>query len=247
MTRDVSTSGSRIFITLIMRTVLFAIFGFVMIGVFSITGGENDAVQEAEKWWAFQAIMANIATFVILRILLKREGLTYGSILHFQKVRLGKDLLRSLLYIVICFPIAAIGLYGLSFLAFGHFQPPDNMMQAIPLWAAIVALIVFPITNALVEIPTYMGYAFPRIEKQWGKKSLAILLTALFLAIQHGPLPLVFDGPYWIWRMFSFIPLAIVLAFIYSRTRNNAPLVIAHYVMDLQMVVYVLLASLSMD
>ncbi|MCP1144753.1 type II CAAX prenyl endopeptidase Rce1 family protein [Lysinibacillus endophyticus] len=235
-----------ILLSLTMRTIFFLIFGLVIISVLELTGATN-AMKEAEKWWPYQAILANIASFIVLRYFLKREGKSYNSILHFKKKKFGKDILKGLLYLLISFPFAAIGLYGVAYLVFGTTQPPTNMMQAIPLGAAVIALILFPLSNALVELPTYFGYAFPRIEKKWGSVALAIVLPALFLSLQHGPLPIVLGGDYMTWRLLAFIPLAFVVAFLFHKTRNITPLLIAHFVMDLQMVMYVLLAALGIS
>ncbi len=49
------------------------------------------------------------------------------------------------------------------------------------------------------------------------------------------------------WRLLAFIPLAFVVAFLFHKTRNITPLLIAHFVMDLQMVMYVLLAALGIS
>jgi membrane protease YdiL (CAAX protease family) len=237
-------SQSKIWLVLIMRTVFFLVFGLVMIALFS-SFGSGEAMKEAEKWWPFQAILANIASFLVLKFLLKKEGKSYNSILQFKKGKTGKDIGKGLLYLLISFPFAALGLYGGSYLLLGDIQPPTNMMQAIPLGAAIIALIVFPLSNALVELPTYFGYAFPRIEKKWGL-AMAMVLPALFLAIQHGPLPIVLGGSYIAWRLLAFVPLAFVVGFIFHKTRNITPLIVAHFIMDFQMVMYVLLAALGM-
>jgi len=233
----------RVLTVLSMRTVLFLLFGLMMMIIF-YGMGFDDVLKEAEKWWPYQAILANIASFFILKSLLKKEGKSYSALLQFRKGKLKKDVGKGILYLFISFPFAALGLYGLSYLILGDIQPPTNMMQAIPVGAAIVAVIVFPLTNALVELPTYYGYAFPRIEKKWGH-AVALVLPAIFLSIQHGPLPIVLDGPYIVWRLFAFLPLAIVVGWIFHKTRNITPLIIAHFIMDLQMVIYVLLASLG--
>ncbi|MFD2445031.1 type II CAAX prenyl endopeptidase Rce1 family protein [Bacillus sp. CGMCC 1.16607] len=234
---------ARILSVLMMRTVFFLIFGLLMIAIFYGLGSDN-AMKEAEKWWPYQAILANIASFLVLKSLLKKEGKSYNSILQFKKGKLKKDVWKGLLYLLISFPFAALGLYGLSYLFLGDVQPPTNMMQAIPVGAAVIAVILFPISNAMVELPTYYGYSFPRVEKMWGTV-LALILTAVFLSVQHGPLPIVLDGPYIAWRLLAFLPLAFVVGFIFQRTRNITPLIIAHFVMDFQMVMYVLFASLG--
>lgn len=243
MKKGITMGNKTIWIALSMRTGFFLLFGLFMILLFQVFG-VKEAMKEAEKWWPFQAIFTNVVSFIVLKHLLKKEGKSFHTILQFKKEKLGKDFLKGLLYLLISFPFAALGLYGFSFLILGDFQPPTNMMQAIPLGAALIALILFPISNALVELPTYYGYAFPRIEKKWGI-ALAMILPALFLAIQHGPLPIVLESSYIAWRLLAFVPLAFIVAFIFHKTRNITPLIIAHFVMDFQMIVYVLLASLG--
>ena len=57
---------NRVIFSLVMRSLLFAGFGGMMVGVFAILGNESP-LQVAEKWWPFQALLANIATFFILK------------------------------------------------------------------------------------------------------------------------------------------------------------------------------------
>ena len=84
------------------------------------------------------------------------------------------------------------------------------MFHPLPLWARVVSLL-FPLTIAFAELPTYFGYAMPRIEKQIGNGWLAWALASFFLALQHITLPLIFDWRFIIWRLGMFIPLAFLL------------------------------------
>ncbi len=228
--------SNRVFFSLMMRTLLFVLFGAIIVGLFALLGNETP-LKAAEKWWPFQAILANIATYFILRMFLKKEGLTYLSIFNYEKGRKKKDAVETLWLLIVGMIVGAIPLYVCAYLLFGTFHLPTTMLQEIPLWALIIALVVFPLSNALVETPTYIGYALPRIEAVTGKRWLAIVLAGLALAFQHIALPLVFDMPYMLWRFLSFIPLALVLAFIYTKTKRLFPIVLAHYLIDLQLVI----------
>jgi membrane protease YdiL (CAAX protease family) len=236
--------GRRIVTSLLMRTILFILFGALLVGFFALAG-ESSPLHAAEKWWPFQAIFANIVTFLILRSFLKKEGHSYLSIFNFKKGRAKKDTLETLWLVIVGIAAGAIPLFLFSYLLLGTFTPPEVMFQKLPIWAAALALILFPISNGLVETPTYIGYALPRIKARTGKLWLAIALSGLFLAFQHVALPLVFDGPYMLWRFLSFLPLAFILGFIFNKTNRLLPIAIAHFFMDLQLVLQLLLMTMK--
>ena len=74
LTRPIDPNWNyRVFFSLMMRTLLFIVFGAVFVGLFSVLGSETP-LKDAEKWWLFQAILANIATYFILRSFLRKEG-----------------------------------------------------------------------------------------------------------------------------------------------------------------------------
>ena len=236
------TTG-RLVLSLLMRTILFFIFGLAIAAILAWTG-HDEPLRAAAKWWPFQAILANIVTFLVLRRWIHREGGRYRDMLRMPKGQLRRYLLEVLWLIPVGFLFGAVPLFLSSYVILGSFLPPDTMFQPLPMWAAIVALIVFPISNGLVETPTYMGYALPRIQRKTGALWIAILFSGLALALQHIPLPIVLDGPYMLWRFVAFIPLAIAVGFIFSRTKRLLPIMIVHAIMDLQMVMQVFASSL---
>ncbi|MCI2257156.1 hypothetical protein L2D08_22840 [Domibacillus sp. PGB-M46] len=67
--------------------------------------------------------------------------------------------------------------------------------------------------------------------------------AGLALAIQHVALSLVFDVPGMAWLFFAFSPLALPLDFIYIRLSRLLPVALAHFVMDLQLVVQLALMT----
>jgi membrane protease YdiL (CAAX protease family) len=241
---NTSVPTGRIVFSLVMRTLLFVAFGGLMVGIMALSGSDQP-LKAAEKWWPFQAILANMATFFILKSFLKKEGIPFRSLFNLQHGRAKKVIKETLLLLVIGLILGAIPLYLFSYMLLGSFIPPATMFQPLPLWAMIIALILFPLSNGLVETTTYMGYALPRIRQKTGKLWLAITLAGLALAFQHVALPLVEDIPYMMWRFLSFVPLALVLGVIFSKTKRLLPIAIAHFLMDLQLVVQLLLMNLG--
>ncbi|RHW36578.1 CPBP family intramembrane metalloprotease [Lysinibacillus yapensis] len=238
-----SVKKSDIYFSLVMRSLFFLGFGLIFVGIFTLKGSDHP-FQEAEKWWPFQVIFANLFTFIILRFFLKKEGRQYGSL--FQS---GVDISRKKVreYGVL-FLLAVIGgavpLYLFSYLFLGSIIPPDTHFQALPIGFAAIALILFPLSNALVETPTYIGYALPRLQASIGKIYVPILLAGLALALQHVFLPIVLQADYMLWRLFSFIPLAIILGLFFTKTKRLLPIVIIHFLMDLQLILQMFLNSL---
>ena len=212
---------NRVLFSLVMRSLLFAGFGGMMVGVFAIVGNESP-LQVAEKWWPFQAL----------------EGINYWTIFtNFDKGKKIKTLFEVIWLALVGSIVGAIPLYLFSYLFLGSFAPPTLMFQEIPLWAFVILLILFPISNALVETPTYLAYALPRIKSLTKMGWLAILLAGIAPAAQHVVLPLVFEMDYMLWRMFSFLPFAILLGFIFTKTKRLLPIVIVHYLIDLQLMI----------
>lgn len=236
---------NRVIVSLIMRSLLFAAFGGMIVGAFALFGNQSP-LQAAEKWWPFQGILANIATFFILRGFFRKEGIKYSSVFtNFEKGKKKKTIFEVLWLLPVSFIAGGIPLYIFSYLFLGSITPPTLMFQEIPLWAFIIALILFPISNALVETPTYIGYALPRIKALTKMGWLAILLAGIALAAQHIVLPLVFEMDYMLWRIFSFLPFAILLGFIFTKTNRLLPIVIVHYLIDLQLIIQLGLMTLK--
>ncbi len=101
-----------------------------------------------------------------------------------------------------------------------------------------------PISIALVELPTYMGYSLPRMEAITRKRWLPVFLAAFWLALQHSALPLILDVRFMLYRFLSMLPLALCIGLVYQHYRRLGPLMVIHYLLDLQLGVTVFLMSL---
>ncbi|OCA87997.1 hypothetical protein A8F94_09215 [Bacillus sp. FJAT-27225] len=234
------STHKRVYFSLILRSLLFIVTGFAIVGIVALAGFDNP-IKAAEKWWPYQAIAANILTFFIIRHFLKKEGLSYKSMFAGPPIRGWKKVQEYAILLVAGIVGGAVPLYVSSYLILGSFIPPATHFQELPVLFAAIALIVFPLTNALVELPLYIGYALPRLS---GKTS-ALLLVSLGLALQHAFLPLVFEADYMLWRVVAFIPLAIIVGFIFAKTKRLWPIVVVHFLMDLQLVIQIFINSIG--
>ncbi|ETI68952.1 CPBP family glutamic-type intramembrane protease [Neobacillus vireti] len=222
------------------RTILFAAIQFLFVYLLGFTW------QQSVAWWPFFAIITNIIMYILLSNLARREGNTYLDLIHFDKILFKQDLKKVLWVLPIGGGVGFAGMYAASYVMYGNPIPPDNMILPLPLWAGFIALIVFPITNSLVEIPTYMGYCFPRLEILWKSKIATLVVSAFFLSFQHFTLPIIInDGKYMLWHFICFIPLALVVGFIYIKIRRLVPIMIVHWLMDVLAVLGVFILSIS--
>jgi hypothetical protein len=146
-----------------------------------------------------------------------------------------KDLLILLATLIIAGPIAFLPNVLTATWLFGKQQAAlELLLQPLPVWGLIIAVIVFPVTIALAELPTYFAYCMPWLEAQTGRRWLAVLLPSLFLAVQHCTLPLIFDGRFIAWRLLMYMPFALFVGLLLRRRPQLLPyLVVVHGLMDM--------------
>jgi membrane protease YdiL (CAAX protease family) len=215
------------------RIVLFAAWQGVIALLYLLTGS-TAAWDASAAWWMVTATLTNLVCIFLLIRLFKMEGLRYRDLFRFQRETVKTDLLWVLGLLILSIPAATLPNYFTAQWLFGDSQAVVPLFfRALPLWAILPTLVLFPLTIALAEIPTYFGYVMPRLEKQVGTW-LAVLLAALALAAQHVTLPLVFDVRFILWRLLMFIPFALLLAIALRwRPRLLPYMVIVHGLLDL--------------
>ncbi|MHB8876839.1 MAG: hypothetical protein ACYC8T_24345, partial [Myxococcaceae bacterium] len=152
----------------------------------------------------------------------------------FDRRYVGRDLLVVLGLLVLCGPVGFLPNLGLGTLLFGDMaQPLAMFMRPLPAGVAAACLVLFPLTMAFGELPTYFGYVMPRLAGLTGRRWLAIALTAFWLAAQHAALPLIFDYRFIAWRLGMFLPFAVLLAVALSwRPRLLLYLMLIHPLLD---------------
>jgi len=195
--------------------------------------GSNDAWNESPRWWPFFAIFANICSVLLLIALIRREGGNYLNLLRFSRGTLKRDLLWLAGSSVIGLPVAAAPMSFLAGWLFGDSMVPIHMMfRELPGWALAVSAL-FPLTIAFAELPTYFGYAMPRLAKSLNNPWLAWLIAALFLGAQHCFLPLILDSRFILWRLGMYLPFALFAGFVIKLRPSLLPyFAVIHGLMD---------------
>jgi membrane protease YdiL (CAAX protease family) len=235
-------TGTWPWLMLLARTILFVLTGLVIVGIMA-AAGRPDPWAAYVPWWPFQVIISNIICYFLLSYLARREGLTLRSLWGYRAGTLGRELKLFLALLIPGVAIGGLGIFGVGYLIYGH-APTDAMTYPLPLAAAIFAGIMFPLTQAVVEITTYMGYSLPRLEVLLRSRPQAMFLAAAGLAVQHFALPMLADSRYILWRILSMLPLALFVAYCYVRTRRLLPLMIIHFLLDLNIGIMLIAASL---
>ncbi len=134
------------------------------------------------------------------------------------------------------------GLVGISWLVYGYM--PVTTTQPLPVWAAILVIILFPATVMFAEIPLYLGYCAPLIKEKTNNEVFAIVYPLFFYALQHSFMPLIFDFKHMLSRFLMFIPLLIFIGIWYYKKRDLLPLIAGHGLLDVFTGIQLLIVSL---
>jgi hypothetical protein len=213
-------------------TLFFAVQALIAAGY--LLQGSGAAWYEAARWWPFFAILANFASVYLLARLIRAEGGRYLDLFRFSRATVKQDLLWLVGLSVVGLPIAAAPMNNLAAFLFGDRLAPIYMMFR-PLPALAMALsFLFPLTITFAELPTYFGYAMPRLVKQLGSGWLAWLVASLCLAAQHCFLPLILDGRFVLWRLGMYLPFALFAGLVLKLRPSLLPYyAIVHALIDI--------------
>ncbi len=198
--------------------------------------GQN--VADISNWWSVIASVVNIGTIVLLILAAMCAKSNYWTLINFQKAqtKVGQVIGVTLAILI----IGMLGMYLAGWLCYGKLPYAAPMMIApIPLWLAIVNVIILPVSTSFAEDGLYLGYGVNQICNKYA----AVIIPALLFALQHSFIPTLFDIRYIIYRFLSFLPLTIILCLYYYRRRNPVPIMIGHTVIDLATVMQILATS----
>jgi uncharacterized protein len=216
---------------IVFARLVFAILAQSLIALIFF-GSTVSPLQAAGRWWPVYGVLIDLGCFFLVTWRASKEGLRFRDLINFDAQRLGRDIVRGLLYILWVFPMAMVGILGFGMLIYGTPQPP-SAYSSLPGWAAIYSLLIFPALWALMEQCTYQGFALPRLEGSLKSSGLAAAIVAFGWGLQHIALPLTFDTRFMLYRFVSFLPLAVVMTLVYLRTRRLIPFIVAHWVVDM--------------
>ena len=195
------------------------------------------AWRQAGYWWTVYGTFVDIGCLSAMFWFTRREGIRLRDLIGPIRLHNGKDIFLGLGYFVLIFPLFLIGgtishkvLYGPTTPDAGAYLVQPHVM---PVWAVIYSLSLWWIIWSPTEEITYQGYVLPRFRALSGRTWVAFLVVGLVWAFQHSLLPFVLDWRFMLFRTLAFAPGVFAMMAIYWRTRRLAPLIFAHWPMDI--------------
>ncbi len=199
-----------------------------------VTGKELENISSI---WSVVASVVNIVTILLLVLLTKKNG-GYAKLINYEKGKTKPKQIVGMIFLILL--VGMGGMYLAGFICYGVIPYAAPMMIApIPLWLAIINVLLLPVSTAFAEDGLYLGCGVNQIRNKYA----AVLVPAFFFALQHSFIPTLFDLRYIIYRFLSFLPLAIILCHNYHKKRNPLPIMIGHGVIDVATVVQILMTS----
>lgn len=238
--------GGFVTIALVMRLLLFAFFQ-VVVALLLLATGTPDPWSASAAWWPFTAAATSVVTFLFLLWRSRAEPFSLSALYRPVRPGVGRDVLLALATAVVGGGLAVAGSIVLAPAFFADPLAANALLiQPLPRWAAVTAIVIFPVTIALTELPLYFGYAQRGLLRGSGSAIPAVLLPAIFLSLQHATLPLILDPAFVAWRALMFLGFALVLSWaLWKRPRLLPYLLVVHFLLDLQAAISILLVSVG--
>jgi hypothetical protein len=227
---------------LVIRSLLFLVFQALIAQVLWIAGFPNFWNTSA-AWWPFAVILTDLVCLVLLIRFYQQEGLRFWDIFRIEQQFIKADGIFLLGFLLVAGPLGYLPNILSARWLFGDQQIAlDLLVQPLPLWAAITSFALFPLLQGLVEIPTYMLYARPRLETQGLHPWIAVALSSFFLSAQHIFAPFILDARFITYRLVMFLPFAVLIALVIrARPRLMPYIALIHVMMDLSVAVMFLM------
>ena len=202
-----------------LRSVLFIL---VFVIVSSVTGKQ---LSDISNIWSVAASMINIL-FIVTIVLISRKNGGYLSLINYEKGKTRPKQIFAMIGIILLVGMA--GMYLAGFICYGiiPYKPYNTQSHT---FLAVINLIVLPVSTALAEDSLYLGCGV----RQFENKYAAVIVPALFFALQHSFIPTLLDIRYIIYRFISFLPLTVILCIHYRKHQNPLPIMIGHAVIDM--------------
>jgi hypothetical protein len=227
---------------LVIRLLFFLAFQ-ALLGLLLWAVGSPNAWNAAAAWWPSAVIVTDLVCLVLLIRFYQQEGLRFWDIFKIEHQHIKTDALFMLGFLLISGPLGYLPNMLSARWLFGDPQIAlDLLVRPLPVWAAVTGLGWFPLLQGLVEIPTYMLYARPRLEAQGLHPWLATGLASFFLSAQHIFAPFLPEARFITYRMVMFLPFAILIAIVMRAQPRLMPyLAVIHALMDLSLAVMFLM------
>lgn len=215
------------------RTALFLTFQALFALAYRLAGAPQ-AWTAGAAWWPAAVTLANVVCLGAMLAISKKEGLSYWSLFALRRERVGRDLLALAGTLLIAGPAGYFPNILLAGWLFSDSTTALNLLvMPLPRLAAYSLLVIFPLTQALVELPLYFRFVQPRLESQRVPAWLALTLCAVMLGLQHIAAPFQPVGAFILWRGLMFLPFAFVAGGILRWKPGLLPyMAVIHFLMD---------------
>jgi membrane protease YdiL (CAAX protease family) len=217
---------ARIVFMLLSQAIFAAVFGL---------RGRASPWQAAGAWWTVWGTLVDVGCLACLFFLTRRENLRIRDLLGPLPRWL---VLKGLACFALIFPFFLLGGPLASWLVYHSWQgapmtPGVAWGRHLPLWGVLHSLLIWwPIWSVTEEL-TYNGYLASRFAALSRYRWISYSLVGFWWALQHAFLPFIPDWRFVLYRFLAFLPGVLVLLAIYLRTRRLAPLIVAHWMMDI--------------
>ena len=234
----INQNTAKPWLMLVIRSLLFLAFQAFIALLFLLLGSPT-AWNESAAWWPFVVISTDLVCLALLIHFYRQEGKRFWDIFRIERKFFKSDLLFLLGFLVVAGPLGYLPNVLSARWLFGDPQIAlDLLVRPLPVWAAVASFTLFPLLQGLVEIPTYMLYALPRLEAQGVRPRLAVALASFFLSAQHVFAPFIPDERFITYRFVMFLPFAILIALVMRwRPRLMPYMVVIHMLMDMSVAV----------
>jgi len=203
--------------------------------------GRPSPWQAAGAWWTVWGTLVDLGCLGCLVLLTRRENLRIRDLLG----PLPRWLVpKGIACFLLIFPFFWLGGPLASWIVYHswHASIPAGEIfgRHLPLWGVLYSLLIWwPIWSATEEL-TYQGYLAARFAALSRHRWVPYCLVGFWWALQHSFIPFELNLRLFLWRFLSFVPGVLVFLVIYLRTRRLAPLIVAHWMMDLSAAVMTL-------
>lgn len=191
---------------------------------------------EACYWWSVCFTLGDLTCLALMRHFTRREGICMRDLVGPIRLRYGRDVFLGLGYYLIAFPFFLAAGYLTQRLFYGSGAAPNSFLlhsNALPLWAFVYSITIYWVIQSATEEMTYQGFSLPRLEALSGRTWIAFSIVAFWFTAQHCALGFVPDWRANVCRFLAMLPGVVVVMLIYVRTRRLAPLIVAHWLIDI--------------
>ncbi|MEO8511908.1 MAG: CPBP family intramembrane glutamic endopeptidase [Chloroflexota bacterium] len=211
-----------------------------------IIGGADHPFLSALLTASLVTVIVNLVSIALLRRLTMREGIALRDLIGFDRSRALPDLawgVALLILLNVPFIVAIVvgavllggvaggGDFGTAMSAvFAGPLADASIVPGVPTWVAIVAAILFPLVNPIVEEMHYRGYVQPRLEALSGSGRFAIGVMAIGFGLQHMTYALSIPGT--LVYAAAFLVWGIGAGIVYARMRRLTSLIVVHFVIN---------------